>query len=214
MKDLISLSCKNNKGSISGVNNGKQEAYNNYVQEYYIHSAERISNYFSWVKFIVTISSGAVAFVMSSLFVIKGPLSAFLFIVSLAIICFFCAIMSGLLSFIGNVKYEESKALVNYHKAFKEAENSIDRTSVDPWFSTAGNFSFYAMSAGFFLLVSGLLLFWLNVWLSEKFLSWGMEIIVALLFAGIMEFFLYCKSKKYLFHADDEDIKIERSLGM
>ncbi|MBQ9088628.1 MAG: hypothetical protein IJY46_07600 [Lentisphaeria bacterium] len=211
MNDSINIHACCNEGNIANVNHGEMNQNilrNEYKQQYYIHSAARISNYFSWVKFVVTISSAATAATSSTLFAVKDATSLFYISISISFVCFFVAIITGLLSFLGHVKFEESKALysyINYRNL--ESANTVQRVTVDPWYSKYGNASFIAMVSGFILIAAGIFIFWIE----RFFNAWRWHLTAFVAFAVIvMIYILRKKVKCHLFNADNEDTEIEK----
>ena len=205
MRDNIKISAPDNKGSVLGNTNILK---NEYKQQYYIHSAARISNYFSWVKFVVTISSAAIAATASTLFAVKEATPWFYIFISLSIVCFFVSVVTGLLSFVGHVKFEESKAFysyINYRNV--ESSNTVQRVTVDSWYSKYGNVSFFAMVSGFALITSGIFVFWIERFVVDICLR--RVAFVAFLVVIIFIIVSFVMSKSYLFKADDEDNKID-----
>ncbi len=213
MNDHVDIDANNNKGSLAGINKGEMSQIilkSEYKQEYYIHSAARISNYFSWVKFIITISSASIAATASTLFAVKETTPCFYILISCSIACFFVSIITGLLSFIGHVKYEESKAVYSYmNYCNQESANTLFRVTVDPWYSKYGNISFFAVATGFLFIISGIVIFWLERFGTSQLWCW-IGFIICLIAVIFIMFFLYKKSKKYFFRADDEDCRIEK----
>lgn len=206
MRDNIEISAPNNQGNVLGENNSILK--NEYKQQYYIHSAARISNYFSWVKFVVTISSAAIAATASTLFAVKEATPCFYISISLSIVCFFVSVVAGLLSFVGHVKFEESKAFYSYMNYRNlESTNTVQRVAVDPWYSKYGNVSFFAMVFGFALIAFGIFIFWIERFFYVGRWYWTAS---AALVVTVLIYILQRKVKSHLFNAGDEDAKISK----
>ena len=211
MRDKIHISSDYNRGNISGVNNGISKNHtcissNVHLQQYNIHSAARISNYFSWVKFIVTIAAGAVAFIVSAIFAaeIRG---AFLVLAILSLICFFTAIISGLLSFLGNVVFEETKAVNEYQLYWTNDDNTLFRVTVKPWYSKCGNLAFYSLTSGVVIIVGSIIVYCVDLLLKvtlSQYILFFLGLILSIFIVKV----IHSKTKDYLFKADNEDMRI------
>ena len=191
----------------SCVQNGDSQN-SEFRQQYYIHSAARITNYFSWVKFMVTISSGAIAAAASTLFAVKEAKVSFQVLMSFSLVCFFIAVICGLLSFVGHVKFEESKALSAYRSLDSKNTNCISRITVDPWYSAYGNRAFYTMCCGFMLVSSSVVVYWIEQFFTPHWMLTVFELTGAFLLSFIFMLLLYARTRKYLFTTDYEDVKI------
>ena len=212
MSNKTNIHACHNNGNIAGVNYGEVNLNvlrEEYKQQYYIHSAARVSNYFSWIKFLVSISSGAVAIAASALFTVKKISILFQILLSFSIVFFLIAILLGLLSFIGNAKFEESKALDAYQKyRNNEPDSTLSRVQINPWYSECGSWAFYIMSLGFITISSGVCVFWVEQFNAD---GGGLWVRGGIFFVAVFLMIVFvAKTRLYLFKADHEDLRVEQ----